>query len=58
MADGHAFLQMEVESRNANAGVSDLTAVVGVIAFSTVTGLRVMARVEGRQSSNDDDNRY
>ena len=49
---------MGVELRNANAGVSDLTAVVGVIAFSTVTGLRVMARVEGRQSSNDDDNRY
>ena len=55
MAKNPAFLQKKIDTRNMNNVVGALTAVVDAAAFSSVDKEKLVALVQSRQSSDDDD---
>merc|ERR1712136_526813 len=55
MAKNPAFLQKKIDTRNLNNVVAALTAVVDAAAFSSVDKQRLVALVQSRQSSDDED---
>eukprot|EP00450_Noctiluca_scintillans_P037561 CAMPEP_0194549592 /NCGR_PEP_ID=MMETSP0253-20130528/95285_1 /TAXON_ID=2966 /ORGANISM="Noctiluca scintillans" /LENGTH=308 /DNA_ID=CAMNT_0039397023 /DNA_START=76 /DNA_END=1000 /DNA_ORIENTATION=- len=55
MAKNPAFLQKRIDTHNMNNVVAALTAVVDAAAFSGVDKQKLVALVQSRQSSNDDD---
>ena len=54
-AKNPAFLQKNIDTRNLNNVVAALTAVVDAAAFSSVDKQKLVALVQSRQSSDDDD---
>merc|ERR1712136_682181 len=55
MAKNPAFLQEKIDTQNMNNVVAALTAVVDAASFSSVDKQKLVALVQSRQSSNDDD---
>jgi len=55
MAKNPAFLQKNIDTRNMNNVVSALTAVVDAAAFSSAEKQKLVALVQSRQASDDDD---